>query len=284
MGDARVCILVLNWNGADDTLGCLTSLQELSYDKYEAVVIDNGSDDDSVSRIKQAFPKNHMIELESNLLYGGGNNVGLKWAAEQGFDFVVFLNNDTTVEPDFLEPLLSAFNKNEQVGISAPLMCYSANPDKVWYGGGKVNLWTGTIAHYHIRDSVNSIDLITQKTEYITGCCLMMPVSVAKEFGGFNPAFKMYGEDVDLSLRCTGAGYELIFVPQSRIYHKVSASVGGEYGFLKLIRKFRGMMQIYSRHAAWYQWPSIIISQILFSLPNLMILITQRLKSGTEQR
>jgi GT2 family glycosyltransferase len=263
MTKPRVCILVLNWNGAADTIDCLESLKQLSYDAFKAIVIDNGSSDDSVIRIKAAHPDIEILELPTNLLFGGGNNAGLAQVKDRDFDFVIFLNNDTLVESGLLEPLLSAFQQDDQLGIAGPLICYANDPETIWYGGGIVNLWTGNIAHRGIRRSASTAAPAIEQTDYITGCCMMMPMQVARELQGFDPWFSMYGEDVDLSLRCRKAGYHLSFVPQSKMYHKVSASVGGEFGLNKLRRKALGMLKIYLRHTRWYQWPVILISLVL---------------------
>ncbi len=261
MTDPSVCVLVLNWNGADDTLDCLYSLKKITYKKARIVVIDNGSTDDSVSRIQQSHPDVHILELPTNLLFGGGNNAGLSWCNEQGYDFVAFLNNDTTVEPDFLEPLINTFSDVDKVGMAAPLICYADTPDQVWYGGGSVNLWTGKVVHRHIRDSVQAVQNQAVNTDYITGCCLVMPTQLAVELQGFDPGYKMYGEDLDLSLRCKNLGYQLVFIPESKIYHKVSASVGGEFSLKKMHRKAGALLKVYSRHAKWYQYLPILLSQ-----------------------
>lgn len=279
MNNPRICILVLNWNGAEDTLECLESLSKLTYSNAESVVIDNGSTDDSIRRIQKAYPEVQILELPENLLFGGGNNKGLEWAQEQGYAYVIFLNNDTTVEPDFVEPLLDSFTSMEKVGIVAPLMCYASEPKRIWYAGGKVNLWTGTVAHRHIRDSVATLRLQPTATDYITGCCLMMPIALATEMGGFHPDFKMYGEDVDLSLRVKQAGYQLIFNPDSTIYHKVSASVGGEFGLRKMIRKASGLLKLFRKHVRWYQWGTLIGSQVLLLMYNFGRVLNLKLRA-----
>ncbi|NQV41140.1 MAG: glycosyltransferase family 2 protein [Candidatus Marinimicrobia bacterium] len=284
MVDPSICILVLNWNGAEDTIECIQSLKKVTYPKAEMVVIDNGSTDDSVRRIQTQFSDVKIIELESNLFYGGGNNAGLEWAHQHGFDYVIFLNNDTTVEPGFLEPLLAGFDYSQGVGIVAPLMCYSAAPELIWYGGGKINLWTGVVEHQHIRKKVSTLEEKSKTTDYITGCCLMMPTNLASELGGFDLSFQMYGEDVDLSLRTRASGYKLVFVPESKIYHKVSASVGGEFAFSKLKRKLAGLLRIIATHAKWYQWPTIIVSQILLSFNYAFIYFKNKSTSGNSDR
>ena len=281
MPDPKICILVLNWNGADDTIECVQSLEEVTYTNAEIVVIDNGSTDDSVQRIQKQFGEVELIELESNLFFGGGNNAGLDWVQSHDFDYVVFLNNDTTVEPDFLEPLLAGFEYSQGIGMVAPLMCYSATPDIIWYGGGIVNLWTGVVEHLHIRKNVSVLETKPMITDYITGCCLMMPTKLAVELGGFDLSFKMYGEDVDLSLRTKAAGYELLFVPESKIYHKVSASVGGEFALSKLKRKLDGLLRIFAAHTKWYQWISILISQLILSFKYVFIYLKNRTPRGS---
>lgn len=272
MPDPKICILVLNWNGAEDTIECVQSLTQVTYSNAEIVVIDNGSTDDSVPRIKKQFSEVNIIELESNLFYGGGNNAGLEWAQKQNFDYVIFLNNDTTVEPGFIEPLLKGFDNHPKAGMVAPLMCYSATPELVWYGGGSVNLWTGVVEHRHIRKHISSINLSPQKTDYVTGCCLMMPTQLAVKLQGFDPSFKMYGEDVDLSLRTRKAGFDLIFIPESKIYHKVSASVGGEFSFRKMKQKLGGLFQLFRRYVSWYQWPVLLLGQIWFLLRKSLLI------------
>ena len=278
MTDPKICILVLNWNGARDTIECVASLKKLTFANAVPVVIDNGSGDNSVQLIREAHNDVHIIELESNLMYGGGNNAGLQWAEEHDFDFVVFLNNDTTVEPDFLGPLIAEFDKSTKIGMTAPLMCYYDTPDLIWYGGGYVSLWAGIVEHKNIRKDLKSIEIKTQETDYVTGCCLMMPTKLAVELGGFDPSFKMYAEDVDLSLRTRTAGYDLIFVPMSRIYHKVSASVGGEFSLKKFARKGVGLVRLFIKHASAYQIPTIIISQLLFLLYKVFTFTAQMVK------
>ncbi|MBT3227851.1 MAG: glycosyltransferase family 2 protein [Candidatus Marinimicrobia bacterium] len=281
MHSPRICILVLNWNGAEDTIDCVESLKNVTYPNVETVVIDNGSSDDSVHLIEKAHSDVTILKLESNLFYGGGNNAGLQWAHELGFDHVVFLNNDTTVEPDFLEPLVAGFEVSTKIGMVAPLMCYSATPDLIWYGGGIVNLWTGVVEHQHIRKHISTLEASRQKTEYITGCCLMMPTNLAMELGGFDLSFKMYGEDVDLSLRTRAAGYELLFEPNSKIYHKVSASLGGEFAFSKLRRKLVGLLRIFATHAKWYQWITILACQLVFSFKYMGTYLRNKTSAGS---
>ena len=104
MNHPSVNIFVLNWNGRDLTMDCLKSLEQVNYSAHKVYVIDNGSTDDSVSAIQNKFPQVEIIELDQNLGYAGGNNAGFKKVANA--DYTLFLNNDTTVDPDFIAPLI----------------------------------------------------------------------------------------------------------------------------------------------------------------------------------
>lgn len=99
---ASVAVIVLNWNGTDDTVECLRSLLQVDYPRYEIVVVDNGSRESPRARIADEFPSVTYLETAQNLGYAGGNNVGIRHALARGHDYVFVLNNDTVVEPEFL--------------------------------------------------------------------------------------------------------------------------------------------------------------------------------------
>ena len=117
----RVTIIVLNWNGRDDTLACLSSLSELDYPSYEIVVVDNGSGDDSVEAIRASFPRVTLVETGENLGYVGGNNLGLEYARAAKADYALLLNNDTEVAPDFVHMLVDAAQAGPDIGIAGPV-------------------------------------------------------------------------------------------------------------------------------------------------------------------
>lgn len=116
----RVIALVLNWHGADDTIPCLRSIESQTYDAIETIVLDNGSEDDSVTRIRASCQDTEVHENGLNLGYAGGNNVAMRMALERGADFVLVLNNDTVLEPDCVERLLDDAMRYPEAGALAP--------------------------------------------------------------------------------------------------------------------------------------------------------------------
>src|SRR5215470_14085112 len=95
-----VAVVVLNWNGCNETLACLESLIKLSYPPCDLIVVDNGSTDNSVAAVRSKYPNVEVIQTGKNLGYAGGNNVGIRRALEKGAQYILILNNDTRVSPD----------------------------------------------------------------------------------------------------------------------------------------------------------------------------------------
>src|SRR5262245_58590337 len=94
-----VAIVVLDYNGLDDTLRCFTSLREVCYSALSLILVNNGSKIDPEPQGRVLCPSLTAINTGMNLGYAGGNNIGIKRALEQGAEFVLILNNDTTVDP-----------------------------------------------------------------------------------------------------------------------------------------------------------------------------------------
>jgi GT2 family glycosyltransferase len=162
---------------------------------------------------------------------------------------------------------------------TVPKIFYADNPNKIWYAGGKVNLWLGLVYHEGIRtfdvESFNDSRII----DYATGCCFCMRTKNFEEISGFDTSFPMYGEDVDLSLRIRANGKNIFYVPDSTIWHKVSASVGGELSILKFKRKILGLVKLFKKHTNTIQKITIAVSWIISSPYQLLKFIYLYLKT-----
>ena len=261
-----VYIIILNWNGRDLTLDCLKSLMEVQYDNYKILVVDNGSSDDSVKTIRHKFPNVEILQLESNIGYAAGNNAGFEFIKNQKPDYIIFLNNDTIVNSNFIEPLIEPLIENSRIGQTVPKIFYANDGDRIWYAGGKVNLWFGLVYHEGIRKLDSELSKDSKNTDYATGCCFAMRYQDYKELDGFDTSFPMYAEDVDLSLRIRTNGKNIFYLPNSIIWHKVSASVGGELSILKFKRKIFGLVKLFKKHTNIIQKITITVSWII-SIP-----------------
>ena len=256
--EPSVTVIVLNWNGRELLKDCLGSLEKVEYENFNVLVVDNGSMDDSVEYVKLSFPNFDILELDNNLGFAAGNNLGFDVAKNKNAEFVIFLNNDTIVDKNFIKPLLAPF-EDISVGQTVPKILYADDEEKIWYAGGIVNLWTGNIFHQGIREYDSERFNQSKITDYATGCCFCMKVSDYEGLNGFDESYSMYGEDVDLSLRIRKSGKNIFFVPESKIYHKVSASIGGAFSLKKMKRKLGGLFRIYNKHATLVQWMLVIL-------------------------
>lgn len=222
-----VAIIIVNYNGTEDTIECVKSLNKIGYKNYRIFVIENGSS--KTPMIEQIdYLKEHTVYIESheNLGFSGGNNIGIRKAIESDFDYVLLLNNDTTVRPDFLSVLIRAAVEKEDVGIVGGKIAFFNKPNYLWYGGGHMNEKFGGGSHERWNE-LNSEDTSEiREVTFITGCLMLIPIEVLKKVGLLSEEYFLYAEDTDFCYKVIKAGYKLWFCENTLIYHKVSASTG----------------------------------------------------------
>jgi GT2 family glycosyltransferase len=244
-----VAVVVLNWNGWQDTVACIHSLTQLNYPDFRIWVVDNASSDDSVQRIRDAFPDLDVLQSGANLGFGGGCNVGIRKALEQGADYIWLINSDTRVAPDALSQLVELADISPRIGAVGSVIYEMDEPEKIQlWGGGVVNLWLGRSHH---RQQPGALD-------FVSGASMLLRATAVSDVGMFDEqTFFMYWEDTDLGFRLRQAGWQLSVSEQSRVWHKQSASLGlespllVEYGTRSAVRFLR-------RHALM-PWLSIAL-------------------------
>lgn len=209
----KVSIIVLNYNGGEFLKNCLKSLSAVSYPDLEVIVVDNGSSDGSFETVSDFYPDAVAIKNEKNLGFAAGNNVGVRYAMENGADYVLLLNQDTEVEPDFLQKLIDVAENNPKAGILSPLIFWKRT-DKVWFSGGKVN-WLN-MKSIHLTDLKKGMPY---ESDFITGCSILIKREVIEKIGSLSEKFFLYWEDADFSFRARKNGYLAMVVPESVIYH-----------------------------------------------------------------
>ena len=220
----KVFIIILNYNGGEDTVKCLTSLSEAKIlDQAKIIIVDNASTDNSVELIKKNFPSIKIIQNKKNLGFAGGNNVGIKDALQRGADYALLLNTDTLVKKNILTSLVKHLESDETFGIAAPAIEFKINNESLYDLGGKVNWFTGRTTHNDVKKIPSWKEPI--KVEFVTGACMLIKKEVFEKIGLLDERFFMFFEDADFCLRARKAGYSTWVVPEAQIYHKLSASV-----------------------------------------------------------
>jgi len=216
-----VAIVLLNWNGASDTIVCLRSVAALAYGNRRVIVVDNGSTDDSVARLREAFPDQALMETGANLGFGGGNNVGIRRALEQGAEYIWLLNTDTRVEPGALAAMVELAERRPDVGAVGSVLYDMERPDRVQvWGGAEVSLWLGFFREHRAP-------VAERRLHWLAAASLLYRRSAAEQVGLFDEGFFLTWEDADLGVRIRRAGWRLAVAEGSQVWHKRSASTGG---------------------------------------------------------
>lgn len=230
MQNPKVSIIILNWNGWQDTVDCLNSLKNVSYPNYEIIVVDNASSGKDIQLLKNQFGNSiRIIVNEKNIGFAKGNNIGIKQVLEEKESkYILLLNNDTLVEKDFLQELVNvAESKNGKAAILGPKMYYwdyKGKKNVIWFGGGEIN-WKKYPGYHHRNEKVEDKDNFNanpEKTDWISGACMLINCELENPF--LNSDFYFGCEDIDKCLGVKRQGYEVVYVPSSIIWHKVSAS------------------------------------------------------------
>lgn len=222
-------VVVLNWNGREDTLRCLGSLEALGRDDVRVICVDNGSVDGSVTAIRGAFPAVELIEAGANLGYAGGNNLGIRSAVAQGAQWVVLVNNDATVAADVIDGFAAAATVRPDAGILAGKVYFADRPRTIWFAGQRVSARSGYSGRPrgYGRDDDGTYDEVID-TDRAVGALMAISRRVLETVGLFDEELFAYVEDVDLAVRARDAGYAVVVAPAARAWHRVSASTGGE--------------------------------------------------------
>jgi len=221
MSYPKVSVITVNWNNFSDSAECLESLKKVTYPNYEVIVVDNGSVGDDVSLLKQRFGDSIKVILnERNSGFAGGCNIGIRDALARGADYVVLLNNDTMVAPDFLEALVSVAQSDKSVGVAGgKVLCYEL-PELIWFAGGIINYRTGRTPIIGSGETDKGQYNEMAKVDWISGCFLFISREVLQAVGALDERFFFGWEDVDISVRAARKGFKVLYVPESRIWHK----------------------------------------------------------------
>lgn len=254
----NTAIILLNYNGWQDTIECINSLQLLEGQRYSTFIVDNASTDDSYENIKKyvqenylslgykelsiidnppSFQKNEtqgnfifLIKSESNGGFAAGNNIGLKIALHLGsFDYFWLLNTDTVITPKTMAPMIKAFKSNQSIGVVGSVLVYMNTDTIQAVGGVKFHyllgrgdqLGNGAV----LSDAIKYADF-TDDLDYIAGASMMVNSSFIKDVGLMTEEYFLYFEELDWFFKAKKKGYSLAVALESVVYHKEGASIG----------------------------------------------------------
>jgi GT2 family glycosyltransferase len=248
-GQPRVLCCVINWNGVDDTIECLESVLRLDYPRYDVLLVDNGSVRDEAETVHRAFgDRVATMRLVTNEGFGGGANRGVHYAMERGYDYILLLNNDCTVATDLLSELVRAAGAYSNVAVVGPAVCYYGEPAMVNSLG---SLFGKCMARSHrlgVGMQINAIPRGHYEVDFVDGSCMLVHAPAIAYAGELDPTFFLYWEEVDWCVRFRRHGYRILCSPSTRVWHKVSASVGGSASELYFYASLRNQLLFIRRN------------------------------------
>ncbi len=259
-----VSVISINYDHPEVTCELLTSLRKITYRNVEIIVIDNASPHDDPAIIKQNFPEIRFIQSKENLGFAGGNNMGIR---QSNGKYILFLNNDTEVDPGFLEPLVAKFESNTLVGAISPKIKFFHSPDTIQFAG------ISAFNPYTIRNRGIGFGATDRgqfdsdyQTDFVHGACMMVPMEVIQKVGLMSECYFLYYEEHDWATRIKEAGYQLWYIHNSTILHKESISTG-KVSSLKIYYMNRSRLLYLRRNIHGIQFCIAILYQLFVSIP-----------------
>jgi len=264
----EVCIIVVNWDGQADTIECLQSLKKINYVNYRVVVVDNNSSGNDVEVLKDRFGDYiHVIQNNKNFGFAGGNNIGISHALTNDCpDYFVILNNDTIIDPAFINEMVGVAETSENIGIVGPKTYFYSEPNRLQAVWGTLNFtraepsqhppilagkWRRREMDVGQYDEIRSVD-------YVGGSCFMIKNNVVARIGMLDESFSSYWEETDYFYRAKKAGFQIIYVPSARVWHKGGRSAGKVPGKVRYYMT-RNRFWFMKKHATRRQYACFLI-------------------------
>lgn len=265
-GQPNVYIILINWNQLELTLDCIDSLKNVDYYNYKIILIDNNSVIDPSPEIEERYTDVIILRQNTNLGFSAGNNVGIKYALENGADYVLLQNNDTIVDNSFLKVLVERFiDDSTGIGAISPKIYYLKGKNNIIWGmGGKINFWKGT-SRSHLQGALdNGRDFEGEfEPDYLTGCSILLPAEVIEKVGFLDENYFAYYEDADYSQRLKKHGYKIVVEPSSKVWH-IAGGSGGKSGLRPYI------LYLNIRNSIWFFLRHAEKINLIITLPILM--------------
>ena len=219
-----IAVILVNWKKYNLTSNCIDSLNKSNYKNFKIILVDNEYSEKSLIDLRNKHKELIVFKEKNNLGFAGGSNIGIRYALENDYDYIMLLNNDTEVKENFILPLVERIEKDHSLGAVQPLILNFSNKSIIWNAGGKLNKFLGLTSTRLNNNKLNSSIVFDDYTDWISGCCILIKSEILTKVGLLDEKFFNYYEDVDWSLRMRNLGYDLGFVKESIIYHHGSSS------------------------------------------------------------
>ena len=252
---AAVAVVILAFNNLEDTLECLSSVLAVNYPRLQVILVDNGSSDNTPQEVRNRFPAVQVIENGSNLGVPAGYNVGFVHALRSGADYVLMLNNDTVIAPDLITKLIYWAEQQPKAGILMPQVFFYGSNTEAWSTGGRYRAFPPAIL---MTDNTPGAKDKLRLIEYAPSCGILIKRQVFESAGLFDPGYLFMFDDWDFSERVRACGFEIWYIPEARMWHKVSRTTQGPRSPFFWKTYAASCVRFYRRHGrpVWISLPT----------------------------
>lgn len=218
----KIAVVIVNWKKYDLTNDCINSVLKNSFNNLKIILVDNEYDSFKLKKF-QNRKKIKIIKNQKNEGFCKGSNIGIRYALENNFDYILLLNNDTVIETNLIRNLIK-FSTEKNIFVVQPMIT-DISGKKIWSSGGKINNFLGTFRTKYKGKDINKKFNYKSELDWFSGCCCLFKSEIFIKTGLFDENFFAYYEDVDYSLRLKNNGYKIGFYDKSRVFHHSSMSL-----------------------------------------------------------
>lgn len=225
----KICVILVNYNGREYNEKCIQSIfANNCHGEISILVIDNASTDDSLAdlnKLIEIYKNFHIICMEKNVGFAKANNLGIKWALEHGYEYIMLLNNDTEIEPQTIEKMLELQKRTGNIIV--PKIFYADKPEVIWYAGGVLSPIIMKPKHRGAEKVDKGQYDDKMECTFANGCCILLTREIISRVGVLDERFFLYYEDTEYSIRAKKHGIGISFCKEAIVYHKVNGSTKG---------------------------------------------------------
>lgn len=257
-----VGVVILNYNGYDDTKQCVASLLLSDYAPFRVYIVDNCSDNTEGLRLKEILSSDtvRVVMNGRNVGFGAACNQGMRMALADGAEFLLLLNNDTLIDPNVISKLVNAMQSDVRIGASGPRILDMEPPHKVQCLGYQYSAWVG-IPRIIGKGKAQNYTSDSKRLSWLMGCALMLTRDVVCDTGGFDKDFFLYWEDVYLCWLIRNRNKRIALINDAVVYHR--KTVGSEYSRRHVYHMTYGQWRFAMKTAKWYQWPTLVLGLLI---------------------
>lgn len=262
MVNDKIGIVIVNYNGEKYQNDALKTIYESSYNNFEVIIVDSGSEDNSIVMAKKLYPDVHYLLQKENVGVARGNNIGIHYAIEKlKTDYVLLLNNDIELHKNTIRYLVEAANPDT---IVVPKIYYHNPKNMLWFAGGAMVWRKGESEHWgNYETDCGQYDMQKSIT-YSPTCCMLIHRTVFERIGFIDESVFMYFDDTDFCARVNNAGITILYVPKAVLWHKVSSAGGGSDSKIQVYYMTRNKLYYMDKYKNQLIFPARIFTYSKF--------------------